>query len=262
MKTKNTQDLLIPEAIKAIRTERKASTTWLRERFGLGYTRASKIMNQLEAAGVVGPSKGAEQRDILPEPAPVKTTYLERVGSMNREAAVVEVETINKSLEQFGKLCHTMEKTTIDAANKSREIGIHLQTMCGHDQLPFSFWKSHCEGKIDCTFEQAKNHISIAKKMPNPVETIAEAAALFQTLMFAGNLLESPERDAVQQRSTVSIVERFFKEVTIIRGDFKKALKERPMEDWEPKALDSFLSETEWLSIERDRAEKLRQSKN
>ena len=31
----------------------------------LGYTRAARIMDELESRGIVGPSKGAEPRDIL-----------------------------------------------------------------------------------------------------------------------------------------------------------------------------------------------------
>ena len=37
----------------------------LQRRLRLGYTRAARIMDELEQRGVVGPSKGAEPRDIL-----------------------------------------------------------------------------------------------------------------------------------------------------------------------------------------------------
>ena len=37
----------------------------LQRRLGVGYTRAARIMNELESRGIVGPGKDAEPRDIL-----------------------------------------------------------------------------------------------------------------------------------------------------------------------------------------------------
>jgi S-DNA-T family DNA segregation ATPase FtsK/SpoIIIE len=56
---------LIEQCIEVIRTEQKASVSLLQRRLRLGYTRAARIMDDLEARGIVGPSKGAEPRDIL-----------------------------------------------------------------------------------------------------------------------------------------------------------------------------------------------------
>ena len=56
---------LIEQCIEVIRTEKKASVSLLQRRLRLGYTRAARIMDELENRGIVGPSKGAEPRDIL-----------------------------------------------------------------------------------------------------------------------------------------------------------------------------------------------------
>ena len=56
---------LIQQSIEVIRTEQKASVSMLQRRLRLGYTRAARIMDELEIRGIVGPSKGAEPRDIL-----------------------------------------------------------------------------------------------------------------------------------------------------------------------------------------------------
>jgi S-DNA-T family DNA segregation ATPase FtsK/SpoIIIE len=56
---------LIEQCIEVIRTEQKASVSLMQRRLRLGYTRAARIMDDLEARGIVGPSKGAEPRDIL-----------------------------------------------------------------------------------------------------------------------------------------------------------------------------------------------------
>ncbi len=56
---------LIQQCIEVIRSEQKASVSLMQRRLRLGYTRAARIMDELENRGIVGPSKGAEPRDIL-----------------------------------------------------------------------------------------------------------------------------------------------------------------------------------------------------
>ena len=56
---------LIEQCIEIIRSEHKASVSLLQRRLKLGYGRAARIMDELENRGIVGPSKGAEPRDIL-----------------------------------------------------------------------------------------------------------------------------------------------------------------------------------------------------
>jgi S-DNA-T family DNA segregation ATPase FtsK/SpoIIIE len=56
---------LIQQCIEVIRSEQKASVSLLQRRLRLGYTRAARIMDELEDRGIVGPNKGAEPRDIL-----------------------------------------------------------------------------------------------------------------------------------------------------------------------------------------------------
>jgi S-DNA-T family DNA segregation ATPase FtsK/SpoIIIE len=56
---------LIQQCIEIIRSEQKASVSLMQRRLRLGYTRAARIMDELEARGIVGPNKGAEPRDIL-----------------------------------------------------------------------------------------------------------------------------------------------------------------------------------------------------
>ncbi len=56
---------LVQQCIEVIRSEHKASVSLLQRRLRLGYTRAARIMDELENRGIVGPGKGAEPRDIL-----------------------------------------------------------------------------------------------------------------------------------------------------------------------------------------------------
>jgi len=56
---------IVQQCIEVIRSEQKASVSLLQRRLRLGYGRAARIMDELENRGIVGPSKGAEPRDIL-----------------------------------------------------------------------------------------------------------------------------------------------------------------------------------------------------
>ncbi|MFN7141733.1 MAG: DNA translocase FtsK, partial [Limisphaerales bacterium] len=71
---------LIEQCIEVIRSEQKASVSLLQRRLRLGYGRAARIMDELEDRGIVGPSKGAEPRDILID--------LDGGGADGREAAM------------------------------------------------------------------------------------------------------------------------------------------------------------------------------
>ena len=56
---------VVQDCIEVIRSEQKASVSLLQRRLRLGYGRAARIMDELENRGLVGPSNGAEPREIL-----------------------------------------------------------------------------------------------------------------------------------------------------------------------------------------------------
>lgn len=56
---------LVEQCIEVIRQTNRASVSVLQRRLRIGYTRAARIMDLLEERGIVGPSRGAEPREIL-----------------------------------------------------------------------------------------------------------------------------------------------------------------------------------------------------
>ena len=58
------RDVLFEEAAKIIISEQMGSTTLIQRRLKLGYNRAGRLMDQLESAGIVGPSQGSKPRDV------------------------------------------------------------------------------------------------------------------------------------------------------------------------------------------------------
>lgn len=62
------RDPLFEEAARFIAGSGTASTSSLQRRYSIGYNRAGKIMDQMEAAGIVGPSQGGKPRQVLVDP--------------------------------------------------------------------------------------------------------------------------------------------------------------------------------------------------
>lgn len=59
------RDSLFEEAARWVVMSSSASTSSLQRRYSIGSNRAGLIMDQLEAAGIVGASKGGKPRDVL-----------------------------------------------------------------------------------------------------------------------------------------------------------------------------------------------------
>ncbi len=59
------KDALFEEAIRLVCQHDKASASLLQRRLSVGYARAARILDQLEAAGIIGPGEGSKPRDVL-----------------------------------------------------------------------------------------------------------------------------------------------------------------------------------------------------
>lgn len=58
-------DSKFEEAARLVVTTQRGSTSDLQRRLGMGYAKAGRVMDQLEAAGVVGPQNGSRPREVL-----------------------------------------------------------------------------------------------------------------------------------------------------------------------------------------------------
>ena len=61
----NGRDALFEEAIRTVCQHDRASASLLQRRLSIGYSRAARILDQLEEAGIVGHAEGSKPRDVL-----------------------------------------------------------------------------------------------------------------------------------------------------------------------------------------------------
>ena len=59
------KDDMLEEAVKLVVDSGRASTSLLQRRLGIGYPRASRLMDQLEEEGVIGPADGSKPREVF-----------------------------------------------------------------------------------------------------------------------------------------------------------------------------------------------------
>ncbi len=67
-----TNDPLMDKAIETVVTAGKASASYLQRRLQIGYNRAARIVEEMEARGIVGPPNGSKPREILHVPDRVR----------------------------------------------------------------------------------------------------------------------------------------------------------------------------------------------
>jgi len=58
------EDPMYEEAKRTVISSKKASTSLLQRRLGIGYARAARLMDILEERGIVGPQEGAKPREV------------------------------------------------------------------------------------------------------------------------------------------------------------------------------------------------------
>jgi len=76
------KDELFDKAVELVLATGQASASFLQRKLKLGYARASRIIDQMEQEGIIGPPEGAKPREILVDP---KTYFKEKQKAKTKE---------------------------------------------------------------------------------------------------------------------------------------------------------------------------------
>ena len=58
-------DPLLEDAARLLVSHQEGSTSYIQRKFAIGYNRCSRLFDQLEALGIVGPAQGSKPREVL-----------------------------------------------------------------------------------------------------------------------------------------------------------------------------------------------------
>ncbi|MDR1666475.1 MAG: DNA translocase FtsK [Bacteroidales bacterium] len=77
------RDALFEEAARLIVIHQQGSTSLIQRKFSIGYNRAGRLMDQLEAAKIVGPNEGSKARQVLFSDEAALDKYLNKISQDN-----------------------------------------------------------------------------------------------------------------------------------------------------------------------------------
>ncbi len=102
-------DALLPQAIEIVIDSGQASVSLVQRKLSVGYARAGRLVDQMEARGIVGPSEGSKPRRVLV----TKAEYLAMMeGAGLASSSVDDDEIIQESEEYAGEDAYIPEDET------------------------------------------------------------------------------------------------------------------------------------------------------
>lgn len=110
------------------------------------------------------------------------------------------IKKLSQDWKDLSALGATLCEKKIEFVNLGREMGIGLQAMCQHEQMPFSFYQSiQKDLPKEFSFKLVQKCVSLANALPEPVKTINEANRVESQIMLALGFTEEPHRNEIQQ---------------------------------------------------------------
>lgn len=78
---KSSLDPMFADAARLVVSKQDGSATRLQRQFEIGWNRACRLVEQLEAAGIVGSARGAKGREVLIQDTAILEQKLQELGA-------------------------------------------------------------------------------------------------------------------------------------------------------------------------------------
>ncbi len=188
----------------------------------------------------------------------IQATYTERAGLMNAAAQKEIFKQIRAEWQRAQKERTKVQRIVVDYVNRYARIGSLLVQVSGHEQMGFSFWRSHLAEQLPFDFETTQRCIAIHKKIPEPVKTVEEAAKVLQATFITAGLLTLPDAGEPGRPAAKSPLAWFITEMNSTRVQLEKWFKEEPLESAPDDRLDTIIAQTLPIVSVHERAARLR----
>lgn len=157
------EDEMLPAAIECVVETGQASTSLLQRKLNLGYARAARIIDEMEARGIVGPFEGSRPRQVLIS----RQQWIEmkmqmdadRTSDSRKEAVNVAVPTAPKITKQdfdymdgleFEQFCAQLLRDNgfdhVEVTKGSGDFGIDI--LAGKMGVTFAIQCKCCKSKV------------------------------------------------------------------------------------------------------------------
>lgn len=134
--TSDDHDALFDEAKKTIMQAGKASASYLQRKLKIGYSRAARILDELEAEGIIGPADGSKPRELLITEEEIDEPFggaqdkegLEMTEKMHGENAISfedeleEADDEDKDVESADEIPTEVGKEEYEEDNEDEEV--------------------------------------------------------------------------------------------------------------------------------------------
>ncbi len=169
--------------------------------------------------------------------------------SLKVQASEITPKTIGAAIVEFQKKCASHAASQIALTNEAREIGLLVQSWCGHTQMNFDFWQRHrTELPKKVTFEMLKTFVAIATRMPDTVEKLEDARRVWQLDFQAAGLLQIPERIERQHQTSVSHYSELLNRIGAVRNVLVEWNRDEPFETWNPETRQTVAAQIKPLA--------------
>lgn len=73
-------DPMFADAARFVVAKQSGSASWLQKQFEIGFNRAGRLVEQLEATGIIGADRGAKGREVLIQDTAILEQKLQELG--------------------------------------------------------------------------------------------------------------------------------------------------------------------------------------
>lgn len=77
---KSLLDQMFADAARLVVEKQHSSASWLQKQFEIGWNRAGRLVEQLEAAGIISSDRGAKGREVLIQDPNILEQKLQELG--------------------------------------------------------------------------------------------------------------------------------------------------------------------------------------